>query len=167
MILSEHRAKNKGGYYCKLKCDTCGIEFSRGSSEVKKAKKHYCDKKCYGKSIRGNNNPLYNRRGEKHHNWSGGKKNGQYKKIRIPEHPQSNYRGDILKHRVVMEEHLGRYLTPDEKVHHKNGVRDDNRIENLELFTTSHPQGQRVVDKIKWAKEFLARYNDVADDKLV
>jgi len=59
-----------------------------------------------------------------------------------------------------MEEMLGRYLLPGENVHHRNGVRDDNRRENLELWVTPQPTGIRGVDALPWALEIIARYGD-------
>ena len=62
------------------------------------------------------------------------------------------------EHHLIMESILGRSLLPHEMVHHKNGLRDDNRPENLELCSDSQPPGQRVSDKIPWAIEFLEAY---------
>jgi hypothetical protein len=67
------------------------------------------------------------------------------------------------EHRFVMEAALGRYLWPDETVHHKNGDRQDNRLENLELWSSKQPFGQRVVDKVAWAREILDRYSDLPE----
>lgn len=85
------------------------------------------------------------------------KKNG-YKKISRVGHPNSDMCGKIYEHTFVMSQFLGRPLTKNETVHHKNGVRDDNRIENLELFDRRHGPGQSVKEKIQWSIKFLTEY---------
>lgn len=70
------------------------------------------------------------------------------------------YVGKIGQHRLVMEQILGRPLRPGENVHHINGVRDDNRPENLELWNKKQPAGQRVGDKLAWCMEFAESYAD-------
>ncbi|XKF88654.1 HNH endonuclease [Microbacterium lacus] len=67
-------------------------------------------------------------------------------------------RRNELQHRVVIAEQLGRPLLPSENVHHRNGDRADNRLENLELWSTTQPSGQRVEDKVEWAVELLRLY---------
>ena len=73
-------------------------------------------------------------------------------------HSVGGRRARILEHRWVMQKQIGRELLPDETVHHVNGVKDDNRIENLELWSSNHPYGQRVDDKVDWAVQMLRRY---------
>lgn len=83
-----------------------------------------------------------------------------YVVVKKPGHSEVGATGWGLEHRVVMSDHLGRPLWPDENVHHKNGDRTDNRVENLELWSRRQPPGQRVVDKLAWAREIIERYGD-------
>lgn len=74
------------------------------------------------------------------------------------DHPNAHSTGKVAEHVIVMTEQLGRALMPGESVHHLNGIRDDNRPENLELWVTRQPSGQRVTDRIADAIEILRRY---------
>jgi len=79
--------------------------------------------------------------------WKGGKfKDGNgYIKIKMREHLFANSSGYVTEHRLVMEKKIGRFLKPYEMVHHKNGIRNDNRIENLQLLFRAHyPLGYEV-----------------------
>jgi hypothetical protein len=66
--------------------------------------------------------------------------------------------GTEYEHRLVMEELLKRPLMSDENVHHKNGNRSDNHSDNLELWATIQPSGQRVKDLLDYADEIIRRY---------
>lgn len=90
---------------------------------------------------------------------SGWINNWGYKVICKKGHPNaSKYRGTILEHVWIMSEHIKRPLRKGESVHHKNGIKNDNRIENLELWHRGQPAGQRVEDKINFYKQFLESY---------
>lgn len=69
--------------------------------------------------------------------WKGGrwKHKSGYIYVYTPEHPNATVDGYVPEHRLVMEKHIGRYLTDDEVAHHVNEEKDDNRIENLQLMT--------------------------------
>jgi hypothetical protein len=86
--------------------------------------------------------------------------NHGYWRVPVPAADRWLMRGEhsALEHRLVMARHLGRPLEPDESVHHRNGDRLDNRVENLELWSRWQPSGQRVTDKLAFAIELLERY---------
>lgn len=108
---------------------------------------------------------LMRRTREGAHNWRGGRtKNALgYVLLYQPIYPghESGVR-QVMEHRVVMARHLGRPLLDSETVHHKNGIRDDNRLENLELWAGKHGRGQRVVELVEAAIETLRRYRPEA-----
>lgn len=112
----------------------------------------YCSRECRGNSL------AERQTGHKNAMWKGGEivtnhAGGGYIKELCPGHPNADAGGYVLQHRLVMEQAIGRPLKPTERVHHKNGDRQDNRPENLELWTgvdgpKKDPHGIRVVDKV-------------------
>jgi len=79
---------------------------------------------------------MIGRKGPKSPYWKGGKyqdRTSGYILVYSPNHPSAHKKGYVMEHRLIMESRLGRYLKKNELVHHKNGVKDDNRIENLEV----------------------------------
>jgi hypothetical protein len=80
--------------------------------------------------------------------------------VRVPDHPRAKRSPYVFEHILVAQELLGRYLEPGESVHHRNGVKNDNHPENLELWTTPQPSGIRASDAVQWALTILERYTD-------
>lgn len=124
----------------KSNCAVCGTEMV----SIKRDKK-FCGRACADKHDGG----ARFLKGHRHYNWSGGRMNHRgYILVHAPDHPacQGNTRKYVPEHRLVMENKLGRYLESHENVHHINGIRDDNRLENLELWTKPQPHGIRLRD---------------------
>lgn len=113
-------------------CQHCGAEFEKKASDGgPKHSMRYCSRKCCAVATR--------RTGPASATWKGGRvmTYDGYIRVRIPDHPNCDSAGYVLEHRYVMSLHLGRPLEPQEVVHHINGDKTDNRIENLELMETN------------------------------
>ena len=125
-------------------------------------------KEVYGSQLKNSNTKscghvgadrLRGKMGAESQNWKGGRRiDDGYVLIYIPTHHKAKSNGYVREHIVVMEKELGRKLVKGENVHHKNGNKQDNRPENLELWSTSQPAGQRVEDKLAWAREIIKLY---------
>lgn len=75
------------------------------------------------------------------------KRDDGYICVYVPDHPYAASDGMVMKHRLLMERKIGRYLTPDEVVHHINHKRDDNRLENLKLMTISEHMSMHMKER--------------------
>lgn len=133
-------------------CEFCGREFvgcpmTRGKGYRAK----YCTRTCGVRASYASKKHPMGWSGDKARHWTGGvRKTGKgYVQRYCPGHPSIKFgaRKYVLEHRLVMEKQLGRYLGPNEHVHHKNGIRDDNRPENLELWVGGHLAGQRAHER--------------------
>ena len=105
---------------------------------------------------------IFNR--DKNPKWNGGRATHAhgYQLIASPNHPYKDKRGYVREHRLVMEKHLGRYLLPTEDVHHLNDNKKDNRIENLELFSSRSEhlkKYHREGGKAGWFKKGQVSHN--------
>jgi len=89
-------------------------------------------------------NSILAHKGKRSKHWKGGRTKDKFGYVLIwkPEHPNAKISGYIHEHRLVMSEYLGRPLKSYEFIHHKNGIKDDNRIENLELMTKKVHRGK-------------------------
>ena len=133
-----------------VKCEWCGEEFVQSPllRRDRKPAKH-CSRSC-GIRAALQKDPRFFLSGKEHSNtWKGGRMVQRgYIWLWSPEDARRLRPGTkkpyVLEHRLVMAKHIGRDLLPTEQVHHKNGIRDDNRPENLELWSIQQPPGQRV-----------------------
>ena len=117
--------------YIWQRCERCNKQRWIRFGEYEKGEDRHC-KSCAGVLSEG--------KGEKNHHWKGGRSTtAGYVTIYVPNddffRQMASHKNYVREHRLVMAKHLGRLLEKWEEVHHKNGIRDDNRIENLELTT--------------------------------
>lgn len=153
LVLSEVIERRHGKILWNCVCD-CGTTGQRQTTHFTSGKSTSCGCRTADR-MRGQtreNNPA----------WKGGRHitDEGYVHVFDPEHPNAKASGYIYEHRKVMSDLLGRKLLKEETVHHIDGDRQNNEPSNLELWSTSHPRGQRVEDKIEWAKELLELYKD-------
>ncbi len=89
--------------------------------------------------------------GVKPWNFKGEIKRNGYTLVHIPDHPYCTSKGYVRKHRLVIEREIGRYLKPNERVHHINEIRSDNERRNLIAFTSesAHQRFHKDVSRVR------------------
>jgi hypothetical protein len=121
-----------------INCEYCGKPKQIRASRLNAGEGRFCSLRCVGKwRIEQGNHPFEGYRfGEDNPNWRGGKTKHSrgYIYTTAPDHPRA-HNGYVLEHILVAEKKLGRYLKPGEIVHHRNGIKDDNRPENIQVMT--------------------------------
>jgi hypothetical protein len=144
-----------GAYLWRCRC-VCGKEATVRGCHLRRGISKSCG--CLRSDVKRAEGKLRVR--EKNPQWRGGRsvQPSGYVLIKQADHPAATNNGYVAEHRLVMEKKIGRYLLPNETVHHKNGVKTDNREENLELWNKDHGYGVRVKDKINHAIEVLNKY---------
>lgn len=147
---NEHMARNQ----IVSTCQVCGSEFRRSPSVANYTKLLYCSKPCEGRG-------RMRRALDREHNGRPALLDIKgYVRIFEPDHPNAMNGGWMFEHRWVMEQQLGRHLTQSEHVHHVNGVKDDNRPENLEVL--GHAEHSRLTQRERKA-ELLALRSELAE----
>lgn len=146
-VIREAGKNQRGRFTWECHCDCGSIVYWENCQLTRKSKSCGCVLTDYA-------------RGPEHGNWKGGRavRTDGYVLIRRPDHPNAQKRGYVLEHVWVMSQHLDRPIRPTEQVHHKNGIRADNQLSNLELWVKSHPAGQRPKDLVEYAKAILRDY---------
>ena len=143
-------------------CLVCNELFKTYPSKIKIGRGKYCSKECClkitNKILENNGNKTRFKKGSKPHNFRGytikKTKNTFYKLIFMPEHPNCDNRGYVKEHRLVIEKEIGRYLTTEEEVHHKNYNGLDNNIDNLLLLSGADHKRIHLKDTVhkRWEK---------------
>jgi hypothetical protein len=120
-------------------CERCGETFLGRPSKPARFCSWTCASKVRGAGVRAKRD---GKPGGKHIGSDG------YVWVYFPEHPAAAKNRSVKEHRLVMEAQIGRYLYPWEQVHHRNGVKTDNRPENLELWVHKQPTGTRASETL-------------------
>jgi hypothetical protein len=140
-------------------CAQCGKEHNRRRKPGGRiyAQQKFCSQECKVANQMARAQKRFDEGGYKKHI----KRNG-YVWMTVPTLSRNGGSKHVMEHRYIMSKHLGRDLFPEETVHHIDGNRQHNLIGNLELFSSRHGPGQRVIDKIAFAIEILTLYPEFA-----